>query len=315
MQTKMNINNDYKENSIGYYISIIIPAYNEEEGIGKVLDALSKEESLNAAEIIVVDDASTDKTSVVIGNYPNVLLLQHRINKGYGSAIVTGIKAATRDYVIWFDADGQHRVMDLLKVAKNMIENDFDYCIGVRTAESYQDPSRVWGKAILKFAVGVAAKRKISDYNSGLRGFKKKIISNYLPLFPRRFGASTFTSLLMVERNYIGGDVSIFVEQRLGKSSVKILYDGFRTLLIILRLVLLFAPLRFWSSLGVSLILFGGVYGIVKMILLAENRLGFPVFASLVVILGVQALFFGLLSDQISASRIERLETEREGSK
>ncbi len=310
----MNINIDHKENSVGGHISVIIPAYNEDEGIGKVLDALSRDESLKDAEIIVVDDASTDKTSAVIGNYPNVRLIRHRINKGYGSAIVTGIKASTRKYVIWFDADGQHRVVDLLKVAKNMIENDLDYCIGVRTAESYQDPSRILGKAILKFAVGMVAKRKISDYNSGLRGFKREIISNYLPLFPRRFGASTFTSLLMVERSYIGGDVPIFVEQRIGKSSVKILYDGFRTLLIILRLVLLFAPLRFWGSLGIFLVLFGGAYGTVKM-MLAEDRLGFPVFASLVVVLGVQALFLGLLSDQISASRIERLETEREGSK
>lgn len=292
---------------IGEVVSIIIPAYNEESGIGAVLDSLSHEEALKHAEIIVVDDASTDRTSEVVGKYSNVKLVRHRINKGYGSAVVSGIKESSREYVFWFDADGQHRVVDLLEVARKMITDDLDYCIGVRTAGSYEEPSRVLGKAILRFAVKMVAKRKISDYNSGLRGFKKKIISKYLPLFPKRFGASTFTSLLMAERDYMGDEVDIVVVQRVGKSSVKIFTDGFRTLLIILRLVLLFAPLKFWGNVGMILILSGGGYGLIKM-LLSEERLGFPVFASLVILLGVQALFFGLLSDQISAARLESLE-------
>jgi glycosyltransferase involved in cell wall biosynthesis len=286
-------------------VSIIIPAFNEAEGIGSVLTSLCQELALQNAEIIVVDDKSEDATCQEVARFSRVRLVKHRINKGYSSAIVTGVKASSGKYVIWFDADGQHRTEDLVKVMQTLQDNDLDYCIGVRDKGSYHETNRQLGKFILWLTVQVAAGRSIRDFNSGLRGFKREVLMRYLHLFPKGFGASTTTTLLMHERGYYGEEVPIVVLPRVGKSSVKQLRDGIRTLMIVLRIVLLFKPMRFFGSIGTFLILLGGAYGLERAI---SSHQGIPVLAALVIILGIQVLFFGLISDQISNSRLEMLE-------
>jgi glycosyltransferase involved in cell wall biosynthesis len=289
----------------GPQISVIMPAYNEVEGIGRVLEELCLEPALADAELIVIDDGSTDGTNLEVARFPRVRLVKHRINKGYGSAIATGVKASLGQYVVWYDSDWQFRVEDLVQVTQTLVNNDLDYCVGVREKDSYQEPGRLIGKFILGTVVRIAASRPVQDFNSGLRGYRKEVIKRYLHVLPRGFGASTTMTLLMLGRGYYGLEVPIVVRQRLGKSSVKLFRDGFRTLMIILRIFLLFRPMRFFGSIGIALILAGSIYGLDKAF---RIHTGFPVLASLVVILGLQAFFFGLISDQISQSRLERFE-------
>jgi hypothetical protein len=184
-------------------------------------------------------------------------------------------------------------------------EHDLDYCIGVRNSKSHRDFERRLGKFLLRMAVQMTAGRHINDFNSGLRGFKREVLVRYLHLLPKGFGASTTTTLLMLERGYYGEEVPITVLKRVGKSSVRQLRDGFRTLTIIMRLFLLFKPMKFFGSLGFLLVLAGSAYGIERALTL---RQGVPVLAALVIILGIITVFIGLISDQISTSRLERLE-------
>lgn len=284
-------------------ISIIIPAFNEEAGIGQTLRQLTAEPRLAAAEIIVVDDGSSDRTADVVRSIPGVRLVQHPFNHGYGSAICTGVRASHGEYILWFDADGQHRVEDLLDVAEKLIGEQLEYCIGVRTDTFYRERNRAFGKWLLRRVVNFSVGRPVPDFNSGLRGFKREVIARYLHLLPKGFGASTLTTLLMVEGNHFGATVPIEVRARIGKSTVKQFRDGMRTLQIILHIVLLFKPLKFFGYTGALLILLGLVYGFAKAFI---NHLGFPVLASLVIMLGVQSFFFGLLCDQVSALRRER---------
>ena len=289
--------------SIGESMSIIIPAYNEEAGIAQTLTSLIEEKKLTGAEILVIDDGSSDQTSQIVSRFPQVKLINHPFNRGYGSAICTGARAAKGDYLFWFDSDGQHRVEDLVSVANKLIGGQLEYCIGVRSETSYQEPNRKFGKWLIKWAVNFSVGKPVPDFNSGLRGFRRDILLRYLDLLPKGFGASTLTTLLMVEGDHYGATVPIMVKQRVGKSSVKQIRDGFRTLQIILHILLLFKPLKFFGLIGLFLILFGGVYGLAKAIM---NGMGFPVLASLVVFMGIQSFFFGLLCDQISALRRER---------
>lgn len=284
-------------------VSILIPAYNEQEGIAYTLEKLCGCTLLDSAEIIVVDDGSTDGTANVVRGFPRVRLVQHIANRGYGAAIVSGLRASRREYVVWCDSDGQHRVDDLLAVASRLVNGRLEYVIGVRGADSFQDSNRRFGKWLLRLVVRFAAGDPVPDFNSGLRGFRRDVLSRYIHLLPKGFGASTLTTLLMVEGNHIGESVSITVDERKGKSSVRQLRDGLRTLQIILRIVLLFKPMQFFGLVGTALILTGLVYGFAKAFIVG---LGFPVLAALVVILGVQAFFFGFLGDQISAMRRER---------
>lgn len=286
-------------------ISIVIPAYNEEAGISITLEELLKEEHLQNAEIIVIDDGSTDCTREIAKNFNQVKLVTHLVNRGYGSAIVTGTRAATTNYIFWFDADGQHRVDDLLLVARTLIDENWEYCIGIRDERSHVDISRVPGKHILKLTAQIITGESIKDFNSGLRGFQREVLIRYLHLLPKRFGASTTTTLLMLEQKHFGGGVPIIVRKRIGHSSVKSLRDGIATLMIMLRLLLLFKPLYFWGTIGASMIIGGFLYGFIETF---RRSLGFPVFGALIILLGVQSLFFGLLSDQISILRRERFD-------
>lgn len=286
-------------------VTIVIPAYNEEDGIGQTLDELCKTDALHNFEILVVNDASTDHTPVVVSEFPRVRLINHTINRGYSGALITGMRRAKGDYVIWYDADGQHRCEDLVNVADTLLSEHLDYCIGVRSAESHEVQSRRLGKNVLRFIVRIAAGQPVQDFNSGLRGFRRDLILRYLHLLPEGFGASTMTTLIMIERHHLGSEVPIVVRERIGTSTVKPLRDGFRTMMIILRIVLLFKPLLFFSTIGLTLIVFGTIYGIIETITVGQ---GFPVFGALVIILGVQAFFFGLLNDQISLQRRERFE-------
>lgn len=285
------------------WLSIIIPAFNEELAIQPALEALASEPRLAEAEIIVIDDGSTDHTAELVSALPRIRLIRHRSNQGYGSAIRTGAHAATGSLIAWYDSDGQHRVEDLLAVATAVRDQQLDYCIGIRGQLASQVANRRIGKLVLRLAVEFAAGQRVKDFNSGLRCFRRDVMMRYLHLLPRGFGASTTTTILMIERGYLGREVEIATLDRVGKSSVKQFRDGTRTLMIILRLMLLFKPLQFFGSIGLLCILVGIAYNFSLV-----NRQGFSVVAAIVIIFGCQTIFFGLLADQISAMRREGFE-------
>lgn len=280
--------------------SIVIPAFNEQTGIKETLIELKK--YTRNAEIIVIDDGSTDYTANVVGEIKNIRLIKHKKNRGYGSAIQTGILKSTRDYIVWYDADRQHRPEDLIAVCEKIVYEDLDYCIGVRSKDSHVDKSRILGKIILKFIACRVANQEVKDFNSGLRGFKKSVIIRYLSLLPNRFGASTVTTLLMLERGYSGEEVEISVRERVGTSSVKQFRDGMRTIGLMLQIVLLFRPMEVFSYLGILFILIGLIYGFYIAI---TQGSGFSSLAVIITVLGIQTLFFGLIMDQISRMRRE----------
>ncbi len=287
-------------------ISVIIPAYNEEMAIDGVLTSLEEALLGRDAEIIVVDDGSIDCTSQIVRMHERVTLIRHRRNRGYGFAIKTGIRAAKGEIVAWYDSDGQHRPEDLMKVIRKMEEEDLDYCIGVRGKDSYIDKTRVVGKMILRLFVKYVAGVRTGDFNSGLRAFKRSVICKYLPLLPKRFGASTVTTILMQEQEYVGGEVEITVEKRVGKSSVRQIRDGLRTLGLMMNVILLFRPMQVFGTCGIACALAGAVYGISAAVLYGN---GMPVLAALLVMFGIQLICFGILSDQTGRTRRERYET------
>jgi glycosyltransferase involved in cell wall biosynthesis len=285
--------------------SVIIPAFNEELGLAPTLAALEDALPAKDFEIIVVDDGSTDRTAEIARQFSRIALIQHSSNRGYGSAIQTGTLASKGRYIIWCDSDGQHRIEDLLGVAETISKGDLDYVIGTRDTRSHEVLNRRFGKAILRTVVGLAAGQPIRDFNCGLRGFKRSLLKRYLHLLPPGFGASTTTTLLMLERHYKGSFYPVVILERLGKSTVRQVRDGLRTLMLILRIFLIFKPMLFFGSIGAASVAIGSIYGVWVSL---SDRAGFPVLAAAVIIFGFQALFFGLICDQISGIRRERMQ-------
>ena len=285
-------------------IGIIMATYNGEQYMAWQIQSILDNSYQNLV-LYIWDDGSTDNTADIVRGFPEVRLIRHGVNKGYGTAIKTGTRAAVGEIIAWYDADGQHRPEDLKKVVDEIVTKNLDYCIGVRGKDSYVDKTRVLGKFILRLFLRIVTFKRVTDFNSGLRAFKREILLRYLSLLPKRFGASTVTTLLMQEEDYNGSEVPIVVRQRIGKSSVKQIKDGVRTIMLILNVILLFHPMRVLGSSGVVMILAGLIYGGVCAL---QWHGGFPVFAAVLIIFGFQLFCFGLLSHQISRVRKEKFE-------
>lgn len=293
-------------------VSVIIPAYNEAQAIGDTLRELSEKLSICGFEyeVLVINDGSSDDTESIVRKMENehIRCISHRVNRGYGSAIVTGVKNARGGLIIWYDADGQHRPEDLIRVVNKMKEENLDYCIGVRSSTSYQVKNRVFGKLILKKIVNLLAREPMQDFNSGMRAFKREVLLKYVTLLPKRFGASTISSFIMQEAgNYAGGEITIEVRSRTGKSTIRPLKDGMRTLMLIMDIILLFRPAEVFGSIGIFFIVVGVVYGVALAIL---EGLGIPVLSAILCMGGIQTVFLGIILSQISRLRLDNLDND-----
>ena len=288
-------------------LSVIIPAYNEEDAIGATLRELR--ESCPEVEIIVVDDGSSDRTALVAAGFEGVRVLSHARNRGYGAALKTGIRSTSRPYVAWYDADGQHRPEDLLAVVAPVLKGEKDVVIGVRGRDSARVRDRVLGKTVLGWVARLVSGERIPDLNSGLRCFSRSVVARYMHLFPDGFSASTTSTLMVLKRGYRVGYVPIVVKQRVGVSTVRILSDGFATLQLIMRIIVLFEAFKVFAILGALLLVPGLIYGFAVAFLRSE---GFPTLAGTAVVAGMLTFFMGILADQVVELRKERFEDRPE---
>ncbi len=280
-------------------ISVVIPLYNESSSIQKVLLDLSKylEKYLQGSyEIIAINDGSTDNTEKIISviTVKHFKFYSHPYNKGYGAAIKTGVKVARGEYIIIFDGDGQHIPKELNKLLPYYKE--YEMVIGSR--EKYNGP--IWrkpGKKIITLIANYLVSFKILDLNSGLRIFKKNSFNKFVHLYPQGFSLSTTITLAFIKHGFSVKYVPINVKVRDGKSTVKIT-DGFKTINLVLRMIMLFAPARIFIPFSLLLIFLTlisfGIDIIIYNFNLSESTM-------ILFISSIFLFFIGLLADQIAA--------------
>ena len=272
-------------------VTIIIPAYNEEEGIADVITQL-KELSKNY-EILVVDDGSTDNTYNLAAE-TGVKIIRHPYNKGYGAALKTGVRNAEADIVLFMDADGQHKSSDIEKIIQYI--GEYDMVVGARTKKSKISLLRRPGKKILSITANYLAGMEIPDLNSGFRALKKSIAMEFMHILPNSFSFSTTITLALIISGYSVKYVSIEAPERVGTSKIKPFRDGFRFIMMIVRTIALFNPLRIF--LPVSLLLFlSGLSYLTYEIYFYDNISDTSI---LLIISSLIIFFFGVLSDQVS---------------
>lgn len=275
-------------------LTIVIPAYNEANGIAAVLQKLV--DAQTGAHIIVVNDGSGDNTGNSASQITGVEVITHAYNKGYGAALKTGIAHAKTPWVMTYDADGQH-TPDLVKALQQEMTDRNDMVVGKRNG--YKGPwIRQPGKRLLTAVANYLVQKKIPDLNSGLRAFRRERFMEYAHLFPDGFSLSTTSTVCFFKEGLNVAYVPISIQPRTGKSTVRPRH-AFTTLMLILRLIMLFSPLRIFIP---TSFFFGAItIGLLGYELVVHRNISDAGVALLG--LSLSLFFFGLLADQIGALR------------
>ena len=275
-------------------VSIVVPAFNESEGLGNILPRLVELHRTEGYEVLIIDDGSTDDTAAIVARFPEIRLIRQK-NKGYGGALKSGFREATGEYVVTLDADGQHdpdEIPAMVQAARG-----HDLLTGVRGADSDRPKDRVPGKWVLTRFAQVVGGVEIRDINCGFRVYRRSAVLNFIHLYPDGFSQST-TSLLAFLK--AGLDVvyrPIKAAARVGrKSNVKYLRDGFRTLYIILRITALFTPMRIFGPSAAFALAAGLLLGAVEVL----SRRQFPVSGVIACLIAGAVFLLGLIADMLS---------------
>ncbi|MEZ5083165.1 MAG: glycosyltransferase family 2 protein [Bacteroidales bacterium] len=275
-------------------VSVIVPAYNENEGLRHGLDIIVGLRLHEKYEVIYINDGSSDNSANIIKEYP-VKLINHHVNKGYGAALKTGIRKAKGEKVIILDSDGQHDPVHIQKIIAML--DEYDMVIGERDDSSFQVKNRKAGKKMIRIVGEYLVEQKLPDYNSGFRGFNRQIISGMLHLMPNGFSFSTTSTLAFLKEGYTIGTFPIKVSERVGrKSNVKFAKDGSKTMLLMLRIIMLFNPLKIFFPASLLSFFLGIAFGLYGYLLFDR----FSNTAILLSVLGMFLFFIGLIADQIS---------------
>jgi glycosyltransferase involved in cell wall biosynthesis len=282
-------------------VSIVIPAYNEEQSVGSVIaelrDVLGQQGI--EAEIIVVDDGSEDQTAQAAAA-AGARVLRHRSNRGYGAALKSGIAAASHDYTVITDADGTYPCQYIPEMLDRLERSDM--VVGARVGRNLRIPLvRRPAKWALNRLANYMTRARIPDLNSGLRAFRRDLVMQYFAILPDQFSWTTTITLAMHCDKYAVTYVPIDYRARRGKSKI-VAWDAGSFAILILRTAMLFRPLRIFVPVVILCLL----YGAVKMTIDMIRDPNISASALLAFMSALIILLIGMLGDAM-ASRLGRL--------
>jgi glycosyltransferase involved in cell wall biosynthesis len=277
--------------------SIVVPAYNEEQSVGALVTALRAAAPWH--EILIVDDASTDDTAARAAA-AGARVVRHPYNKGNGAAVKTGIRQATGAFVLIMDADGQHQPADALRLVARL--DVFDLVVGARASWTQATPARRIGNEILNELATYLTEQRIPDLTSGFRAARRDCLLEFIHLLPNGFSTPTTTTLAFIKAGYSVAFEPIEAAARRGSSKIRLGADGARFLLIVLKVITLFSPLKIFLPVSLASFAFGAAYAVWTIATQSH------VTNSSVLLILMSVVFFlvGLVSEQISALRFER---------
>lgn len=278
-------------------LTVLVPAYNEEETIGPMLDKIigaMKFMHLQDYEIIVVNDASTDRT-LAIAQQKEVKVISHEINKGYGAALKTGIRNARFKYILIIDADDTYPVDKIPLLISKIGEHDM--AVGARTGRNVNIPIfRRPAKAFLNLLANYLTETKIPDLNSGFRIIKKEAALKFFHILPNGFSFTTTITLALLVNNYSVVYIPIEYFKRRGRSKFHPVKDTFNYFLLIIRTIMYFNPLKIFVPLSFLLFLTGIVILCYSYLFIGKVM---DVATILCIVTAIQTAVIGLLADLI----------------
>lgn len=249
-------------------LSVIIPAFNEEDGIDKVItrvlgirDALTKIGV--ALEFIVVDDGSRDKTAARIAEYPDVRLVRHLKNRGYGAAIKTGFRHAHGEYLAFLDADATYPPEYLPEMCRVAMEQHGDMIVASRMsgAKSQMPLTRRVGNLAYAFLLSLISNQRVRDTSSGMRVIRRQSLERLYPL-PDGLQFTPAMSTRAIHENLTVIEIAVPYSERVGRSKLSIVHDGVRFTNAIVWTALSYNPVRILGLVSMTLLALSGLVGL-----------------------------------------------------
>lgn len=295
-------------------LSVVIPAYNEENGIGTIIERVLRArplvgdgvETIDNWEVLVVDDASKDRTAEIAASYPDVKVIRHEANRGYGGALKTGFQEASGEFVGFLDADGTYPPEHFPRLCQAMFEQNADMVIGSRLSgeKSAMPLPRFIGNKFFAYLLSWIVGRKITDTASGMRVFRKSVLSKLLPL-PDGLHLTPAMSTHALHGGVRIIEVPIPYEERVGRSKLSVVHDGFRFLNVIVGIASLYNPLKFFGAAGLLLLATAFALGVNPVLYyiyvrrVEDNEMYRLVTIMVLTLVGLQLLFFGALANYV----------------
>jgi glycosyltransferase involved in cell wall biosynthesis len=279
--------------------SLVVPAYNEEQGIKAVLEQLCSlaQNTDLPYEILVVDDGSQDKTAAVVASFTGVTLLRHAHNRGYGAALKTAIRQAQYEIICITDADGTYPNECIPELVAHL-QAGTAMVVGARTGLAvYIPPLRRPAKWLINRLANLVVGEAVPDVNSGLRVFRRSVALRFFKLLPDGFSFTTTITLAMLTNGYQVDYLAIDYHPRLGQSKIRPIRDTLNFIQLILRIGLYFAPLKIFLPLSALCLLAALVWGLFSSLVL--GRLA-DVSTLIIAMTGFQVAMVGLLAELIN---------------
>jgi glycosyltransferase involved in cell wall biosynthesis len=280
-------------------VSIVVPAYNEAKSLPTVLPEMLAFCTKHRARLILVNDGSTDDTDEVLRQYEHheaLTVVRHKVNRGYGGALKSGILRTETPLLVTMDADGQHDLSDVIALYRYIVETDADMLVGSRTAQRDASRYRSVGKALIRWFARLLLPIHIHDLNSGMKIYETCLAQRYLVLCPDHMAFSEIITMVFISRKHLVLEFPIHVRPRIFGSSTINSMTAIETVKEILNIVVLFNPMRIFLPIALFLLTFGCVWE--TPILL--RGLGVSVGAMLLIVSGLLCFFLGLIAEQLS---------------
>jgi hypothetical protein len=250
-------------------LSVVIPAYNEEDGIAEIVErVLAMRRPLEAMgvglELLVVDDGSADRTSEIVRGYPEVRLLRHAPNRGYGAALKTGFCAARGDLLGFLDADGTYPPESFPELCTEILEKGADVVVGSRRsgAASGMPAVRRVGNFVWSNLVSLLSSHRVIDPASGMRVFRREALARLYPL-PDGLNFTPVMSTRTVHEGLALVEIPMPYEERQGRSKLHVVEDGMRFLRTIIWTAMLYNPARILGGVGFTLFALGTLIALI----------------------------------------------------